>query len=234
MPKKATQELLYDVYDLKGKKINQGSIVNSLDNISKYKSLVAQAVRVFLVNQRQGTQSTKSRGEVEGSTRKIYKQKGTGRARHGDIKAPIFVGGGIIFGPKPRDFELKLNKKMRKKAFLISVIDKILNKKFIVIDGLEKLPVKTKEFFNLLKKIFLEDIKKEKILFINRGNENILLSVRNIPFIKPVLVNTANTYEVLTHSVILAEKNIVTDLFKRMGVVIEEPRKKISKSKSKK
>lgn len=230
MPKKTTQELSYDIYNSKGEKTSRGSFVVPLLDISKYKDLIAQAVRVFLVNQRQGTQSTKSRGEVEGSTRKIYKQKGTGRARHGDIKAPIFVGGGIIFGPKPRDFELKLNKKMKRKAFLVSIIDKVLNNKFMVIEGTDKLPIKTKQFYNLFQKINSGDIKKGKILFINNGNKNLRLSVRNIPFVTLVSANTANTYELLTHSKVLVEKNVIDNLFNRVGLLVARTaKKKVSK-----
>ena len=105
-----------DVFDIKGKNVGSISLPESIFKAKVNPQVVAQAVRVYLANQRQGTSSTKTRGEVQGSTRKIYRQKGTGRARHGSIRAPIFVHGGVAFGPKPRDFSLKIPSKIKQQA----------------------------------------------------------------------------------------------------------------------
>lgn len=218
MPKKALQELSYSVYNEKGEKVTEEYLIAPAMDIASFQKLVAQAVRVFLANQRQGTVSTKTRGEVEGSTRKIYRQKGTGRARHGDIKAPIFVGGGIIFGPKPRDFSLKINKKMKKKTLLVSLIDMILNHKLRVVEGWEKLPPKTKQFMQILQKIFMDGLKKEKILFVNSGSQNLKFGLRNLPFVQLVGVRNLNSYQLLTHSEVLVEKKVMADLCKRIGL----------------
>ena len=108
--------LTIPVYGLDGKEKGAAELPKEIFTVEASPKLLAQYVRVYLVNRRQGTASTKTRGEVSGSTRKIYKQKGTGKARHGDIKAPIFTGGGVVGGPKPQDYSLKLNKKQTKKA----------------------------------------------------------------------------------------------------------------------
>ena len=112
--KKNTAGLTVDVYDTRGKVVEKMHLPKDIFGVDVNQQLIAQAVRVYLANKRQGTVSTKTRGEVTGSTRKIYRQKGTGRARHGSIRAPIFVHGGLVFGPKPRDYSMKFPKKMRK------------------------------------------------------------------------------------------------------------------------
>src|SRR3989344_6029979 len=113
--------LFAPVYDLKGAKSGTLALPKEVFGTKVNNSLMAQAVRVYLANQRQGNATTKTRGEVQGSSKKIYRQKGTGRARHGSLRAPIFVKGGIVFGPKPRDFSLDLPKKMKRKALFSSL-----------------------------------------------------------------------------------------------------------------
>lgn len=110
------------------------------------KSLLAQSVRVYLANQRSGNAQTKTRGEVEGSTRKIYRQKGTGRARHGAIRAPIFVGGGIVFGPRKREYSLRMPEKMQRRALAAALTSQYHDGNIVVVDGIEALPPKTKQF----------------------------------------------------------------------------------------
>src|SRR5581483_3879222 len=118
-------KLSASVYDLKGKAIGRVTLPSEVFGVEENPHLLAQAVRVYLANQRQGTVSTKTRGEVQGSTRKIYRQKGTGRARHGGIRAPIFVHGGIVFGPKPREFSLSMPQKMRRLALFTALSGKV-------------------------------------------------------------------------------------------------------------
>ncbi len=218
MPKTQTKKLTYDIYNKRGEKLSQESFTSPISDISKNSKLLAQAVRIHLLNQRQGTVSTKTRGEVAGSTRKIYRQKGTGRARHGDIKAPIFIGGGIVFGPKPRDFDFHLTTEMRKKAFLISIIDKISNNQFKVVSGLEKMSNKTRDFYKMLQAILTKKIDKEKILVINNSYKNLFLAARNIKGVTISPVNIVNTFEILSHSKIIIDKNGIKKLFSRLGI----------------
>ena len=120
-PKKKKVNLTIPVYDLDGKEKSTLEVAKEIFGIESNPKLIAQYVRVYHANQRQGTSSTKTRGEVRGSTRKIYRQKGTGKARHGDIKAPIFVGGGVVGGPQPGKHSLKLNKKQIKKSLFTAL-----------------------------------------------------------------------------------------------------------------
>ena len=133
------------LFDLAGKSTGTVSLPGELFNIPNSPQLLAQYVRVYLANQRQGTASTKTRSEVTGSTRKIYKQKGTGRARHGANKAPIFVGGGIAFGPRPQDHTLSLTKKQRTKALLMTLSSHLANNSFSVVANMAKATGKTKQ-----------------------------------------------------------------------------------------
>src|SRR3989338_1504391 len=145
--------LKLSVYDLKGKSVGKINLPKEIFGVKVNDKLMAQAVRVYLANQRQGTVSTKTRGEVKGSSRKIYRQKGTGRARHGSIRAPIFVKGGLVFGPKPRDFGLSLPKKMKKAALFAALSAKLRDGEVKVVQGFEKLPAKTKNVAESLSKM---------------------------------------------------------------------------------
>src|SRR3989338_5152877 len=136
--KKLDKGLVAKVFDTKGALKKTIDLPKEIFGVQENNILLAQAVRVYLANQRQGTVSTKTRGEVAGSTRKIYRQKGTGRARHGSIRAPIFVHGGLVFGPKPRDYSMKFPKKMRKAALASALSSKVNDAQVKVVDGLEK------------------------------------------------------------------------------------------------
>src|SRR5882724_11511103 len=138
--------LALDVYGLDGKVAEKVTVPAAIFGEKVNKTLLAQAVRVYLANKRQGNASTKTRGEVDGSTRKIYRQKGTGKARHGSVRAPIFVHGGVVFGPKPRDFSLSLPKKMKRKALFSALSAKLQGKELIVVSSLETITPKTKNF----------------------------------------------------------------------------------------
>src|SRR5579885_383385 len=142
--------LLIDVYGIDRKVSGKVSLPHVIFGEKVNKQLLAQAVRVYLANKRQGTVSTKTRGEVDGSTRKIYRQKGTGRARHGSVRAPIFVHGGVVHGPKPRDYSLNLPKKMRRKALFSALSAKLQDGQIKVVAGFEKLEPKTKAFISAI------------------------------------------------------------------------------------
>ena len=170
--------------------------------------LMAQAVRVYLVNQRQGTASTKTRGEVAGSTRKIYRQKGTGRARHGAIKAPIFVGGGIAMGPRPRKFELKLSKQMRRKALFSALSFKLEEEKVSAVDA-AVLTGATHEIYNLFKTLKLTNKKgADKILFV-ADNQGAIRASANIKGVRIIPAHSVNTYEVLNSNYLILAKDSI-------------------------
>lgn len=213
-----SEKISYRTYNLKGVKLADNNLVVPLTQVEDQLKILAQAVKVYLTNQIQGTVSTKTRGEVSGSTRKIYRQKGTGRARHGDIKSPIFVGGGIIFGPRPRRFNLHLPTKMKKKAFLLSFIDKVKNNQLIVIEDLDKMSPKTAEFFNMLKAIFAKELKDTKFLVIDGSYKNVYLASRNIQNVEVLGVENVNTFKMLTHQKIIVDRSIFEKLLARVGL----------------
>ncbi len=164
-------------------------------------------VKQYMANQRQGTHKSKERAEIAGSTKKIKKQKGTGGARAGSIKSPVFRGGGRVFGPRPRDYSFKLNKKLkqlaRKSAFSYKAID---NSVFILEDLTFEAP-KTKSYINLLASLSLGD--KKTLLLMPEANKNVVLSSRNVPKTKVMVVEDVNTYELLNaDSLVLCEGSI--------------------------
>lgn len=195
--RKAVSSLSIRIYDLTGKEEKVLELPKEIFKTDINFKLLAQYVRVYLANQRQGTASTKTRGEVVGSTRKIYRQKGTGKARHGDIKAPIFVGGGVVGGPKPRDYSLKLNKKQVRKAILSALS---LKQKEGGIAGLTNVSLKTqpktKIVAGFFKKLGLLDTAGLLILPKMERN-NLVLAARNIKGLKLTDALSLNAYEVL-------------------------------------
>lgn len=203
-----------DVFDVKGKVVGKTSLPKEMFAAKVNSVLMAQAVRVYLANQRKGTASTKTRGEVTASTRKIYRQKGTGRARHGGISAPIFVGGGIAFGPKPRDYSLNLPKKMKRQALASALTSKAKDQAIKVVEGLEKLGPKTKGMYQTLKNVAGEKEKgTRKILLVIPGKvENVQRSARNIEGVTIRPANLLNTYEVLNNATLLFMKDAIQKL----------------------
>jgi large subunit ribosomal protein L4 len=203
-----------DVYGVDGKVSGKVSLPGAIFGERVNKDLIAQAVRVYLANQRQGNASTKSRGEVDGSTRKIYRQKGTGRARHGGVRAPIFVKGGIAHGPKPRDFGLSMPKKMKRKALFSALSAKAKDSQVMVLSGLEAIEPKTKVFAAVLKKLGVAN-KKQKLLFVTGANADTAKRAGgNIPGVTFTTVNQLNTYEVLNTKNLVLLKDAVTEMEK--------------------
>jgi large subunit ribosomal protein L4 len=152
-------------------------------------------VKQFLASQRQGTHKSKQRAEIAGSTRKIKRQKGTGTARAGSIKSPVFRGGGRIFGPEPRDYTFKLNKKVKQLARLSALSYKAKGDAILVVEDFNFEAPKTKEFINLLNKLKISD--KKSLMVLDETNKNIYLSSRNLKSSRIVTVSELNTYEIL-------------------------------------
>ncbi|RPH33558.1 MAG: 50S ribosomal protein L4 [Bacteroidales bacterium] len=164
-------------------------------------------VKQYLNNQRQGTSKSKERNEISGSTRKLKKQKGTGTARAGSIKSPLFRGGGRVFGPRPRDYESKLNKKVKQLARKSALAHKAIENKIVVIEDFNFEVPKTKEFISICNNLNLND--KKSLFVLSEPNKNIYLSSRNLQKQKVVLASSLNTYEVLdANTIILVESSV--------------------------
>jgi large subunit ribosomal protein L4 len=207
--------LKQSVYDIKGKVSESINLPEEIFGVKINKTLMTQAVRVYLANQRRGTLSTKSRGDVKISTRKIYRQKGTGRARHGAASAPIFVGGGIAFGPKPRDFSLKLNQSMKRVALFSALTSKLKDGEIKIVTGLEKIEPKTKKMVDVIKKLELDGKKSQVLLVMAKSgsdSKNVIKAARNIKGVTVMGSNLINTYEVLSNKRILFMKDAIDGL----------------------
>ena len=204
--------LKLSVYNVSGKVVDSLSMPKEIFGAEINTNLMTQAVRVYLANQRRGTLKTKTRGEVKISTRKIYRQKGTGRARHGAASAPIFVGGGVAFGPRPRDFSLKLSTKARRVALFSALSSKLKDGDIKIVSGLEKLEPKTKKMADVLEKLSLNEKNTQVLLVtpkLGKDFETVIKAARNIEGVIVTSSNLLNTYEVLKSRNILFMKNAV-------------------------
>lgn len=207
--KPVEDKLAVSVVGLDGKAAGRVTLPKELFGAKVNKQLIAQAVRIYLANQRVGHASTKTRGEVEGSTRKIYRQKGTGRARHGAIRAPIFVGGGIVFGPKPRDYSMSLPQKMKKVALASALTSQLEKGNVVVMSGLSDVTAKTKVVNGALHAIGAD---KRTLLVVAASAENVKRAARNIERVDMVDVASLFTYAVVSHPKIVFMKEAIAEL----------------------
>lgn len=192
-----------DVYNMEGKKVSDVELNDNVFGIEPNEAIVHSVLVNYLANQRQGTQSTKTRSEVSGGGRKPWRQKGTGRARQGSIRAPHWVGGGIALGPKPRSYSYKLNKKERRLAIKSCLSSKVIENELTVIDKFEFNEIKTKEVAKMLNNLKLEG---KTLILLPEKNEIIQKSARNIKGVKTLSVNTINAYDLVKY------KNLVVTL----------------------
>ncbi len=193
------------VYSLLGKEEGKLDLPEEIFGKEINKSLLAQASRVYMTNQKNMTASTKTRGEVRGSTAKVYRQKGTGRARHGSIKAPIYVGGGIVFGPQNRNVRLDLPKKMKRAALLVALSAKAKDSEIFGLSGLDKATGKTKEMASLAKSLNF----RNALVITSEKQDNVVRGVRNIRGFDVTPANLLNAYEVIRHQMIFITKEAV-------------------------
>ncbi|MBI4066153.1 50S ribosomal protein L4 [Candidatus Gottesmanbacteria bacterium] len=193
------------VMDTEGKPTGKVSLPGDLFAAKVNKTLLAQAVRVHLANQREGSAHTKTRGQVEGSTRKIYRQKGTGRARHGAIRAPIFIGGGIVFGPKSRDYRLDLPKKMKRAALASALTSAFQEGKMIVVDGFS-LVAKTKIMAKILQTV---GAKGSTLLIVGRDAQVPTRAARNIADVDILPAQNLYAYTVVMHQKLVVMKEAI-------------------------
>ena len=200
-----------DLYDMNGSKKGQINLPDNLFAVSVSEPLMAQAIRVYLANQRRAKAKTKSRSEVRGSRRKIWRQKGTGRARHGDRYAPIFVGGGRAHGPTGKEnYQLKLSKKMKRLSLLGALSSVCQDKRLVVVEGLSKIGPKTKEGANLIYKIKSKDEANSKItLVLPEVLQNVDKAFRNISGVQIMQARQLNAYRVLNAGKLLLMKESI-------------------------
>ena len=192
-----------DVYSIEGKKVKEIELNEAVFGIEPNEAVVHSVLVNFLANQRQGTQSTKTRSEVRGGGRKPWRQKGTGRARQGSIRAPQWIKGGIALGPKPRSYYYTVNKKEKRLAIKSMLSSKVLENELVVVDSLEMKEIKTKEMVKVLNNLKVEG---KTLMLLPEKNENVQKSARNIEGVKTTLVNTINVYDLLKY------KNLVVTL----------------------
>ena len=183
-----------DVYNMQGKKVSDVELNESVFGIEPNETIVHSVLVNYLANQRQGTQSTKTRAEVRGGGRKPWRQKGTGRARQGSIRAPQWIKGGIALGPKPRSYSYRINKKEKQLAIKSLLSAKVLDNELTVVDKLEVKEPKTSVMVKALTDLKVEG--KTLIILADR-NENVLLSSRNIKGVKTIELNTINVFDLL-------------------------------------
>ena len=186
-----------DVYDITGKKVSEVELKEEIFGIKPNEDLVHAAVVNYLANQRQGTQSTKTRAEVRGGGRKPWRQKGTGRARQGSIRAPQWIKGGIALGPKPRSYRYTINKKERRIAIKSVLSSKVLENQLTVVDKIAFDEIKTKNMVTALNNLKVEG---KTLIMLPEKNENVQKSARNIEGVKTTLVNTINVYDLLKYN----------------------------------
>ena len=188
--------LKVDVLNSEGKKVNDIELTESIFGVEINEIAVHAALVNFLANQRQGTQSTKTRSEVSGGGRKPWKQKGTGRARQGSIRATQWIKGGIALGPKPRSYRYSINKKMKQLAFKSVLTSKLQEGNLSVVDNIELKEIKTKNMVNILNNLNANNA----LIMLAKSDVNVQASARNIEKVKTTLVSTMNIYDLLKYN----------------------------------
>ena len=198
-----------DVLDMKGKKVSDIELADSVFGIEPNEAIVHSVLVNYLANQRQGTQSTKTRAEVSGGGRKPWRQKGTGRARQGSIRAPQWIKGGIALGPKPRSYKYTVNKKERRLAIKSVLSSKVLEKELTVVDKLEVKEIKTKTMVKALGDL---KVSGKTLIILPQSNKNVLMSSRNIEGVKTILVNNINVFDLLKYTNLILPVDTVKKL----------------------
>ena len=192
------------VFDMAGNEVSKMRLSKTVFGIEPNAVVMHEAVVNYLANQRQGTQSTLTRTEVSGGGRKPWRQKGTGHARQGSIRAPQWRHGGIALGPKPRDYRYSLNKKVRKLALLSALSSKVLDKDLIVVDKISFEEIKTKKMVEMLKALGAD---KKALIVMPAVDNAVIKSAANIPGVTTALYNTISTYDILNHDKLILAKD---------------------------
>jgi large subunit ribosomal protein L4 len=196
------------VFNIEGKEVGDIQLNESVFGVEVSKDAMHQVVLAQLANKRQGTQSTKTRAEVRGGGIKPWRQKGTGRARQGSIRAPQWIKGGIVFAPKPRDYRVSVPKSMRRTAMKSALTSKVMDNEMIVLESLEFNAPKTKEMIKVLSAFEA----KKTLILVSESNENVYKSARNIPGIAVLPVNNINVYDILKYEKLMITKDAVSKI----------------------
>ena len=202
-----------DVLNSAGKKVSEAQLSDEIFNTPIKKSVLHEVVRSQLVAKREGTAASKTRGMVSGSTRKLFRQKGTGNARAGSIKSPLRKGGGVIFGPTQRSYAIKVPKKVKKLALKMALSSKVEDNTIYVIDDFKLESIKTKEFVNVLNALDLSDL----LIVSDAEESNLLLSSRNIPDVKVIRTEGLNVYDILKFKNLLLVESSIQNIEGRLS-----------------
>lgn len=194
-----------DVLNTKGEKVSQTELADSLFGVPVKQSVLHEVVTMQLACRRAGTASVKHRSDVSGSGRKLFRQKGTGRARRGDIKAPPLRGAGSVFGPDPRSYAYRVPKKVRKMALKMALSCKLKDNQLVVLDGFSLEKIRTKDFIDALTNLKVQNV----LIIIDTKDENLELSSRNVPDVKVLRTEGLNVYDILKYeNLVLLESSI--------------------------
>jgi large subunit ribosomal protein L4 len=196
-----------NVFNIKGKKVSQRELPDALFNVPAKPSVLHEVVTMQLARKRSGTAAVKHRSDIRGSGRKLFRQKGTGRARRGNIKSPLLRGGGVVFGPDPKSYAYKVPKKVRKLALKMALSTKLQKKNLLILDQFELEQIKTKEFIKVIDALNVENA----LIVTNEKNESLELASRNVPTVKVLRSEGLNVYDILKYeNLILLESSINT------------------------
>ena len=196
------------VYNMQGEQVDTIELNDAVFGVEVNEHLVHMAVVAQLANRRQGTQKAKTRSEVSGGGRKPWRQKGTGHARQGSIRAPQWKGGGVVFAPVPRDYSMSINKKEKRAALKSALTSRVEAGKLIVLDQLSLPEIKTKEFRKVMEALKLN----KPLVVLDSVDRNVILSARNIEGVKTTQVGALNTYDVMKYSTVVLTKQAVSDI----------------------
>ena len=205
---------LLNILNISGEDSGKTLDLSQFDNVEINDHLIYLYIKYYLENQRQGTHKSKERSEIKGSTKKLIRQKGNGGARRGDIKSPILRGGGRVFGPKPNDYNIKMNKKERDLALLSSLKHRLLEKNLNIISDFDLSTPKTKNFISVIENLKINANKN--LIVVKDVNKNLLLSSRNIQSVKVKNVENLNVYDIVSSGKILFDEKGIDSLCKRL------------------
>jgi large subunit ribosomal protein L4 len=201
-----------DIVNIKGDKVSEAQLSDDIFNIPVKAPILHQVVKAQLAGRRSGTASVKNRSDIVGSQRKLYRQKGTGRARKGNIKSPLLRGGGVVFGPHPRSYAQKVSKKVRKLALKMALTGKLQEQQLLVLDDFELPQIKTKDFVAAV-----QSLKAENALIVTvDANHNLELSSRNVPGVKVLRCEGLNVYDILKYDTLVLLQDAIKGIEGRL------------------
>jgi large subunit ribosomal protein L4 len=202
---RVTAMAVIDIYNMQAEKVSERDVRDDIFGVTIREDVLQQVVRSQLARRRSGSASTKNRAKVKASGRKLWRQKGTGRARVGPASSPLLRGGGVVFGPQPRDYSLKVNKKLRKAALRMALTDKFRGGNLIVVDDFQLGEAKTKNFVGLLRDFNVANV----LVVTDKPDESLSKSSRNVRDVKLMIVEGLNVYDILTHEHLLVAEPVL-------------------------